>query len=80
MLICEILRKTENTYQKNCFYKTEKRTAHCKTKRAFCCKKWQDKRKVLMLSTHHSGKMIENNRQTKGWEKKKHKNRVYYVV
>ena len=31
--------KQKTPTKKNCFYKTEKRTAHCKTKRAYYCRK-----------------------------------------
>ena len=33
--------------------------------------KWQDKREVLMLSTHHSGKMVESTRRSRLGNKKK---------
>ena len=31
--------KQKTAPKKYCFYKTKKRTAHCKTKRAYCCRK-----------------------------------------
>ena len=39
---------------------------------------WQDKREMLMLTTYHSGKMVESNWQTKEVEKKKPESIISY--
>ena len=63
--------KQKTAPKKHCFYKTKKGQHIAKRKGRIVVEKRQDKREVLMLSTHYSGKMVESNRQTKGGQKKK---------
>ena len=62
-LICETLRKNRKHLPKKIVSTKIKKGQHiAKQKGHIIVEKWQDKRKVLMLSTHHSGKMVESNR------------------
>ena len=62
----------EKTAPKNIVSTKLKKGQHIANRKGrIVVEKWQDKMEVLMLSTHHSGKMVESNRQTKGGQKKK---------
>jgi len=71
-LICGTLRKNRKHLPKKVVSTKLKKGQHiAQRKGRIVVEKWQDKREVLMLSTHHSGKMVESGRQTKEGEKKK---------
>ena len=70
-LICETLRENRKQLPKNSFTKLKKGQHIVKQKRRIVVEKWQDKKKVLKLSTLHFKKPVESNRQTKGRKKKK---------
>ena len=68
-LLCK---KIENICQKkNISTKLKKGQHIAERKGRIVVEKWQDKRKVLMLSTHHSGKMVESTRRSRLGDKKK---------
>ena len=80
-LICGTLRKNRKQLPKNIVSTKLKKGQHiAKRKGRIVVEKWQDKREVLMLSTHYSGKMVESNRQTKGGRKKKNQSLLYRKI
>ena len=71
-LLCGTVRKNRKHLPKKVISTKLKKGQHIAEKKGLIVfEKWQDKREVLMLSTHHSGKMVESTRRSRLGNKKK---------
>ena len=71
-LLCGTLRKNRKHLPKKVVSTKLKKGQHiAKRKGRIVVEKWQDKREVLMLSTYHSGKMVDSQKQTRQGERKR---------
>ena len=71
-LLCGTVRKNRKHLPKKVISTKLKKGQHiAERKGRMVFEKWQDKREVLMLSTHHSGKMVESTRRSRLGNKKK---------